>query len=127
MNEYIPLTWDGASRILGAPADAMSTYAIIETGGKQYRVAEGDVLDVERLKDVEPGDVISLDRVVLLHREGQVAVGAPYVEGARVRARVLDEHKDKKVIVFKYKPKVRYRRKVGHRQILSRIQIDGIE
>ena len=104
----------------------MSTYAIIETGGKQYRVSPGDVIDVERLKAHEPGDTVNIDKVVLLSHEDEVAVGKPYVEGARVLVKIEDEVKGKKIIVFKYKPKVRYRRKKGHRQRYSRVSIQEI-
>lgn len=105
----------------------MTTYAIVETGGKQYKVAPGDVIDVERLTDFEPGDTVEIERVLLLSRDGQVTVGAPVVPGARVVAKVESEGRGKKVIVFKYKPKVRYRKKTGHRQGFSRIVIQGIE
>ena len=104
----------------------MSTYAIIETGGKQYRVSPGDVLEVERL-DTPPGDTIQIEKVLLVNVDDRVTVGRPLVEGARVTAMVEDEGKGKKIIVFKYKPKVRYRRKIGHRQLYSRIAIQEIE
>ena len=103
----------------------MSTYAIIETGGKQYRVKPGDSLDVERL-DAEPGDTIAIDRVLLVSTDAGMTVGTPLVTGARVTAKVENEGKGKKVIVFKYKPKVRYRRKNGHRQSFSRLVIQEI-
>ena len=105
----------------------MPTYAIIETGGKQYRVAPGDVLDVERLTDHEPGDTIEIEKVLLVNQDDDVTVGAPYIDGARVVAKIELEGKGKKIIVFKYKPKVRYRRKKGHRQRYTRIVIEGIE
>ena len=105
----------------------MSTYAIIETGGKQYRVAPGQVLDVERLPEHEPGDNVAIEKVLLLSHDDEVFVGNPYVEGARVVAKLEDEGKGKKVIVFKYKPKTRYRRKIGHRQRFARISIQEIE
>ena len=105
----------------------MSTYAIIKTGGKQYRVAPGDVLDVERFTEHEPGDTIDIDEVLLVNQDGDVTIGAPYVEGARVIVKIEQEGKSKKIIVFKYKPKVRYRRKKGHRQRFARIIIEGIE
>lgn len=93
--------------------------AVIKTGGKQYRVAEGDVLDVEFL-DAAPGDEVDIDPVVLFD-------GADLVrEGGSVRARVVEHGKGKKLVVFKYKPKTGYRRKNGHRQRLSRIEITSI-
>ncbi len=105
----------------------MSTYAVIETGGKQYRVQPGDVIDVERLTDSEPGDTVRLDKVLLLSRDGEVIVGTPVVAEAQVVAKVEAEGKGEKIIVFKYKSKVRYRKKTGHRQWYSRLTIQGIE
>ena len=100
-------------------------YAIIETGGKQYRVTSGQVIDVEKL-DVAPGNTIELDRVLLIADDDKVTVGAPTVEGAKVLATSEGDGKGKKVIVFKYKPKVRYRKKTGHRQPYTRLTIDKI-
>jgi large subunit ribosomal protein L21 len=105
----------------------MTTYAIIETGGKQYRVSPGDVLDVDRLADSALGDTVGIDKVVLLSQDDQVAVGAPYLQGAKVVAKVVGEPKGEKIKVFKYKPKVRYRRMRGHRQLYTRIEIERIE
>ena len=101
-------------------------YAIIQTGGHQYRVAVGDQLDVEKLP-VEPGTEITFDQVLLVSGDDdQVTVGAPLVAGAVVRARVLDQHRGPKLIVFKYKAKKRYRRTLGHRQDLTRLAIQEI-
>lgn len=100
-------------------------YAIIETGGKQYRVTPGQVIDVERL-DVTSGDTIELDRVLMITEGDKVTVGKPIVDGAKVIATSQGESKGKKIIVFKYKPKVRYRRKTGHRQFHTRLVIDKI-
>ena len=100
-------------------------YAIIETGGKQYKIREGDTVDVELLGG-EPGDAIEFDQVLLVAGLEEVAVGAPVVEGAVVQATVLDKVKGDKVVVFKYKPKNRYRVKTGHRQKYTRLQIDRI-
>lgn len=100
-------------------------YAIIETGGKQYRVAEGETVDVELL-GVEPGQVVELDRVLLVSTDDGVYVGRPTVDGATVRARVVDMVKGPKIVVFKYKPKKRYRRKTGHRQKYTRLLIEEI-
>ena len=105
----------------------MSTYAIIKTGGKQYRVKPGDVVDVERLTKFEPGDTVDMDQVLMLSRDGEVTVGTPTVPGARVVAKIETEGKARKVLVFKYKRKVRYRRKIGHRQRYSRLAIQSIE
>jgi len=100
-------------------------YAIIETGGKQYKVSPGQTIDVERL-DVVEGNTVELDRVLLIADEGKVTVGTPIVDGAKVIATSLGEGKGKKIIVLKYKPKVRYRKKTGHRQLYTRLTIDKI-
>jgi large subunit ribosomal protein L21 len=101
------------------------SYAIVETGGKQYKVSPGQKIDVDRLK-AAGGEDIELSRVLLIADEKDTIVGSPVIEGARVLATCLSENKGDKVIVFKYKPKVRYRRKKGHRQIYSRLEIKGI-
>lgn len=100
-------------------------YAIIESGGKQYRVEPGKTIQVDRL-GVEQGNSVVLDRVLLLEAEGKVTLGRPTVPGAKVIATVLEETRGEKVIVFKYKPKVRYRRKQGHRQQYTRLAIQQI-
>ena len=100
-------------------------YAIIETGGKQYKVTPGQTIDVERL-DAAEGDTVELDRVLLIAEGDRVTVGTPVVEGAKVIATSQGEGKGKKIIVFKYKPKVRYRRKMGHRQLYTRLTVDKI-
>ena len=101
-------------------------YAIIETGGKQYRVSEGAEIDVEKL-DAQPGDQVELDRVLLVRKEGETLVGTPVVEGARVIGRVRLQDRQRKILVFKYKPKKRYRRRLGHRQPFTRLLIEKIE
>ena len=106
-------------------ASSTAPYAIIETGGKQYRVSVGDRLAVEKL-DAEPGSDIVFDRVLLVGGNGSNTVGAPLVSGASVSAQVEDQFRGEKIIVFKYKPKKRYRRRTGHRQSLTRIAITGI-
>ncbi len=101
-------------------------YAIIKTGGKQYRVKPGDELDVELLPN--PVDsVAEFGEVLALSDGGEVTIGAPLVEGAKVTAQVLSHYKDKKLMVFKYKAKTRYRRKRGHRQTYTRLRIMDIE
>jgi large subunit ribosomal protein L21 len=101
-------------------------YAIIETGGKQYRVSPGDTIAVERLTG-EPGATLDLDRVLLLGGDGaETRVGLPGVEGAIVRAEVVDHARGQKISVFRYKSKVRYRRKTGHRQALTHLRITDI-
>jgi len=100
-------------------------YAVVETGGKQYKVGAGDTVDVEKLP-FEVGEKIELDRVLLVADGNEVQVGQPTVEGAKVLATVTDHLKGPKIIVFKYKPKERYRRKKGHRQSYTRLTIDEI-
>ena len=100
-------------------------YAVIETGGKQYKVSEGDIIFVEKL-EVAEDSVITIDKVVALSSEAGLNVGTPYVDGASVSAKVLKQGKDKKVVVFKMKPKKGYRKKQGHRQPYTKIQIEKI-
>ncbi|MBV9168856.1 MAG: 50S ribosomal protein L21 [Chloroflexi bacterium] len=101
-------------------------YAIVETGGKQYRVQPGDTIAVERLSGA-PGETLDLERVLLLGGDGaETRVGAPGVAGAVVRAEVVEHAVGEKIIVFRYKSKVRYRRKTGHRQRLTRLRITDI-
>jgi large subunit ribosomal protein L21 len=100
-------------------------YAVFKTGGKQYRVQPGDTLDVEML----PNEVDSLAEfgdVLAVSRDGELTVGSPTVPGALVRAQVQSHYKDRKVIVYKYKAKTRYRRKRGHRQAYTRLIIQDI-
>jgi large subunit ribosomal protein L21 len=101
-------------------------YAILRTGSHQYRVAAGDTISVERL-DVPEGEKIELAEILLVGDNGKVRVGTPLVDGAKVRATVLGEAKGKKLTVFKYKPKNRYRVRTGHRQKHTRLMIDAIE
>ncbi|MFV0313940.1 MAG: 50S ribosomal protein L21 [Anaerotignum sp.] len=100
-------------------------YAIIETGGKQYKVAEGDVITVEKLS-VEAGQDFTFDKVLVLAKGDDVKVGAPYVEGAAVTASVIGDGKAKKVVVYKYKPKKGFHKKKGHRQPFTKLQIKSI-
>src|SRR5215472_10880197 len=102
-------------------------YAIVETGGKQYRVKPGDTIAVERLSG-EPGEVLDLGRVLLVAGNGDAStrIGSPGVDGAVVRAEVVEHARGEKIIVFRYKSKVRYRRKTGHRQALTRVRITDI-
>ncbi len=99
-------------------------YAVIETGGKQYRVQEGDVIQVEKLA-VNEGEVVSLD-VIALGKDGKVFVGEE-LANVKVNAKVVSHGKGKKVIVFKYKPKKDYRRKQGHRQPYTELVIETVE
>jgi large subunit ribosomal protein L21 len=101
-------------------------YAIVEDGGKQYRVAVGGTIDVDRF-DSESGDEMDFERILVIGDGDQTIIGAPYVEGARVSATVVGPVKGDKIVVFKYKPKKRYRVKTGHRQHYVRLRIDAIE
>lgn len=101
------------------------TYAVIETGGKQYRVSEGDKITVERLA-VEEGSDVTIDRVLLIGGNGSTKIGTPVVEGATVTATVIEHNRGKKIEVYKYKPKKRYRVHTGHRQEQTRLTITGI-
>ncbi len=97
-------------------------YAIFRTGGKQYRVRPRDVIDVEKMP-VDPGALIEMGEVLAISRDGDLQLGRPLVAGARVVAQVQAQTRDRKIIVFKYKRKVRYRRKRGHRQAYTRLAI----
>lgn len=101
-------------------------YAIFKTGGKQYRVKPGDVLDVELLP-LQVGDSAEFDEVLAVSDGGQVSFGSPRVAGAKVIAQVHSHYKDRKVMVFKYKAKTRYRLKRGHRQNYTRLVIQDIQ
>ena len=100
-------------------------YAVVETGGKQYKVSVGETVDVERL-DAEPGETVALTQVLMVGDEENVQVGRPILEDAKVSATVVEHGRGPKLIVFKYRPKQRYRRKTGHRQGYTRLRIDEI-
>ncbi|WP_375202224.1 50S ribosomal protein L21 [Hyphococcus sp.] len=100
-------------------------YAVVKTGGKQYRVSKDDILKVERLPG-EAGDVITLDDVLMLGDGADVTVGAPKVDGASVAAEILEQKRDKKIIVFKKRRRQNYRRKAGHRQHLTVLKVTDI-
>jgi len=101
-------------------------YAIIESCGKQYKVAEGDVVFFEKL-DAEDGKKVTFDKVILVSEDGKVQVGNPYVKGIKVEGKVVSHGKGKKIIVFKMKPKKNYRRKQGHRQPYTKVEITSIK
>ena len=101
-------------------------FAIIETGGKQYKVNEGDVIFVEKL-GVEEGETVVFDSVKVLSREGALKVGTPNVEGAKVTATVVKNGKGKKIYILKYKAKKNEKKKIGHRQPYTKVQIMTIE
>ena len=100
-------------------------YAIIATGGKQYKVAEGDVIRVEKL-GVDAGQSVTFDQVLVVSNDAELKIGTPVVDGASVTATVVKEGKAKKVIVYKYKPKTGYHKKNGHRQLLTEVKIEKI-
>lgn len=101
-------------------------YAIIETGGKQYKVAEGDVLYIEKLIAGE-GEVVTFDRVLAVSNNDGLVTGAPLISGASVSAKVEKHGKGEKILVFKYKAKKNYRRKQGHRQPYTKVVIEKIQ
>ena len=100
-------------------------HAIIETGGKQYKVAEGDTLYIEKL-NVEAGETVTFDKVLAVLDGDKATFGAPTVDGASVTANVVKNGKGKKVLVFKYKPKKNYRRRQGHRQPYTKVEITKV-
>ena len=101
-------------------------YAVIKTGGKQYRVAEGDVLNVEKL-NAEAGSEVVFDEVLTVVNYADVKIGQPVVEGAKVTAKVVEQGKGEKILVFKYKAKSNYRKRQGHRQPFTKVEISKIE
>lgn len=101
-------------------------HAVIETGGKQYRVSPGDKVTIEKL-DVEPGAPVEFDRVLLVEDEASVEVGHPTIAGAKVLGHVLEHDRGEKLIVFKFKAKSRYRRRTGHRQSRTQVRVTEIQ
>ena len=101
-------------------------YAIIESCGKQYKVAEGDVVFFEKL-DVEEGKKVTFDKVILVSNDGKIEVGTPNVKGVKVEGKVVSHGKGKKIRVYKYKAKKDYRRKQGHRQPYTKVEITSIK
>lgn len=100
-------------------------YAIIVTGGKQYRVSEGDTIFIEKL-DVEADQAITFDQVIAVGKDGETVVGTPVVGGAKVTGKVIKNGKQKKITVFTYRPKSGSKRKLGHRQPYTKVQIETI-
>jgi large subunit ribosomal protein L21 len=100
-------------------------YAIIETGGKQYRVQEGDVITIEKL-DVEAGKKVEFDKVLVLSDDNGLKVGSPYIDGGKVVGKVVENGKGQKIIIFKYKNKKDYRKKQGHRQPYTMVEISDL-
>ena len=102
-----------------------ANYAVVVTGGKQYKVSEGDVIFVEKL-GVAAGESYVFDKVMAVSKDDAMTIGAPYVEGAKVEATVLKNARNKKIIVYKYKPKKGYHKKQGHRQYFTKVKIESI-
>lgn len=100
-------------------------YAVIATGGKQYKVSTGEILRIEKIPG-EVGDTVALDRVLMVAEGDDVTIGSPVVDNAVVNASIVEQAKAKKILVFKYKRRKRYRRKQGHRQPFTAIKIDNI-
>ena len=101
-------------------------YAVVATGGKQYKVQEGEVLRVEKLTG-EIGAPVAFDQVLMLSDGESVQLGRPVLEGVQVKGHIVEQGKSKKILVFKYKRRKRYRRKQGHRQLFTAVKIDAIE
>jgi len=102
------------------------TYAVIETGGKQYRVKEGDMVFIEKLP-AEADETVSFGKVLAITSDDGSKIGSPYVEGAAVEGKVVKNGKSRKIIVYKMRPKKGYRRKQGHRQPYTKVQIESIK
>jgi large subunit ribosomal protein L21 len=121
---------DDAKRVKAAPKGALRTgktmYAVIRTGGKQYRVAANDIVEIEKVAG-EPGDKIAFDEVLMVGGEGETKIGSPLLKGASVEAELVKQARARKIIVFKKKRRKNYRRKKGHRQHFSRVKILAIK
>ena len=100
-------------------------YALIETGGKQYKVEADKWIDVEKLAG-EDGSEVEFDKVLMVKNDSETKLGSPYVEGAKVKGKILKQVKGKKLVVFKMRSKTRYRKKAGHRQKYTRVMIENI-
>lgn len=100
-------------------------FAVIRTGGKQYKVSKGDKIKIEKL-DAKVGDKVIFDDVLLVTEKGKTKIGTPKVKGAKVETKVLEQAKHEKVVIFKYKAKKRYKKKLGHRQLYTEVEITKI-
>lgn len=101
------------------------TFAVIETGGKQYVVSPGSILDLEKI-DLESSSSVRFDKVLLISKDNNIEIGQPYLEGATILGTILEQKRDKKVLVFKFKKKTGYKKTQGHRQYLTTVKIDSI-
>ena len=102
-------------------------YAIVDTGGKQYKVAEGDIFSIEKLTDHKTGDMVIFDKVLVIDTGTATTVGTPYIEGATVEVELVEEGKGKKIHIMKYKAKSRYKRRLGHRQPFAKVAVKKIK
>jgi len=100
-------------------------YAIIKTGGKQYRVKEGDIIKVEKIKG-KPGDIITFDDVLLIKKEESTIVGTPKIESAKVEAKIISQERDKKILIYKYTHRKGFSKRRGHRQSFSQLKVEKI-
>ncbi len=100
-------------------------YAVISTGGKQYKVSKGDIVEIEKL-DVQEGDTVEFDSVLMISDDSDVKIGKPLLKGAKVSAKAVEQKKGKKIIIFKKKRRKQYRRTRGHRQLLTAVKIEDI-
>jgi large subunit ribosomal protein L21 len=101
-------------------------YAIVETGGKQYKIAEGDIFTIEKLKNHKAGDSVVFDKILVIDDGTTTKVGTPYIEGATITVDLLEEGKGKKIHIMKYKAKSRYKRRLGHRQPFAKVAVKNI-
>lgn len=101
-------------------------YAIVETGGKQYKVTPGKTIRIEKIQG-ESGDSLVFDKVLAISNDGETKIGTPYIEGAAIKGTIVQQGKAKKILVFKYRSKTNYRRRYGHRQHFTEVRIDSIE
>lgn len=102
-------------------------FAIVETGGKQYKIAEGDVFKIEKLKDHKAGDSVVFDKVLVLDDGKTTKIGTPYINGASITVDLLEEGKGKKIHILKYKAKSRYKRRLGHRQPFAKVEVKNLK
>lgn len=106
---------------------SIMAYAIVETGGKQYKIAEGDIFTIEKLKDHKAGDSVVFDKILVLDDGKTTTVGTPYIEGATITVDLIEEGKGKKIDIMKYKAKSRYKRRLGHRQPFAKISVKSLK
>ena len=104
----------------------MTTYAVIQTGGKQYRVSEGESVEVEKLP-VGAGQEVRFDQVLMIAGASAPKIGRPFLEGAQVVGEVVDQFKGEKIVIFRYKKRKGYDKKIGHRQLLTRVKVTAIK